>query len=242
MANILFDNPPVLTGNEQNQVQQLQRYLYTISQQLNEALRDISIEQLNTKDQETIRQLQEKTEKAETGRTGLKELIIKNAEITRTEEDEIRTQLTRNVTALSESFGEFRQNITADLVATALGIMQKYEALETIVNTANGGSEEFQTRISSYIFSGVLDPNTNPPTTGIAIGENVTNSDGTLNGANKKATFTANRITFYNNNVEIGYYEGNEFHISKGEVSDAMKIGNFIFKRFADGSMGLMKE
>ena len=242
MANVFFENPPVLSGTTEEQLRQMQSYLFTQSLKLNEALMNIGMDQLEKTGKETIQQLQERAEKSETGRHGLKELIIKNADISRTEEDEIRAQLARNVTALSEAFGEFQQTITADLLATATGIRQTYEALQLVVNTANGINEEYRTRMSSFIFSGVLDPEADPPVTGIAIGQNVTNSDGTLNDENKMATFTADRITFYNNNVAIGYYEGNTFHISKGEVDDSMKIANFIFKKFADGSMGLMKE
>ena len=32
------------------------------------------------------------------------------------------------------------------------------------------------------------------------------------------------------------------FHIARGEVVDSMKMGNFVFKVFAGGSMGLMVE
>lgn len=242
MANPFFANPPMLTGTPADQVKQIQQYLYDVSQKLNQALIDIDIGQLSKDGQERIQQLQEKAEQSETNRTGLKELIIKNADISRTEEDEIRAQLTRNVTALSESLGELRQTLTSDIALTAQGIRQDFDLLETIVTTANGLNEEFRTRFSSFIYSGVIDPNTNPPTSGIAIGENVTNSDGTLNDSNKMAVFTAKRITFYNNNVAIGYYDGNTFYISKGQVTDSMKMGNFVWKIFSDGSMGLMKE
>lgn len=241
MANTFFANPPMLTGTPADQVKQIQQYLYDVSQKLNKALVDIDIGQLSKDGQERIQRLQEKAEQSETNRTGLKELIIKNADISRTEEDEIRAQLTRNVTALTETLGELRQTLTSDIALTAQGIRQDYDLLESIVTTANGKNEEFRTRFSSFIYSGVIDPNTDPPTSGIAIGENVTNSDGTLNDSNKMAVFTAKRITFYNNNVPIGYYDGNTFHISKGEIDNTMIIGNFQFIKFADNSMGLMK-
>ena len=241
MANVFFANPPMLKGTPAEQLKQLQTYLYDVSQKLNQAVMDIGIEQLSKDGQERIQQLQEKAKQSEEKRTGLKELIIKNADISRTEEDEIRAQLVRNVTALSETMGELRQTLTSDIALTAQGIQQDYDLLESIVTTANGLNEEFRTRFSSFIYSGIIDPNTDPPTSGIAIGENVTNSDGTLNDSNKMAVFTAKRITFYNNNVAIGYYDGNTFHISKGEIDDVMIIGNFEFIRFANGSMGLMK-
>ena len=111
MANVFFENPPALSGTTEEQLRQMQSYLFTQSLKLNEALMNIGMDQLEKTGKETIQQLQERAEQSETGRHGLKELIIKNADISRTEEDEIRAQLARNVTALSEAFGEFQQTI-----------------------------------------------------------------------------------------------------------------------------------
>ena len=43
MAEVFFDNPPVLNGAEKEQILQLQRYLNAMSEKLNIALMDISI-------------------------------------------------------------------------------------------------------------------------------------------------------------------------------------------------------
>lgn len=242
MANVFFENPPVLKGTAEEQQKAMREYLYTLSQKLNEALLNIGMEQLGKDGQETIRQLKENAEQTEGNRKGLKELIIKNAEYSRTEEDEIRAQLQRNITALSEQLGQFNQSLTQDIALTATGIRQDFTLLEQIVSTANQTNEAFRTSMKSYIYSGVLDDSVYPPITGIAIGQDVTNEDGSLNDNGKMATFTAKRITFYNSNVEVGYYEGSVFHIARGEVTDSMKMGNFVFKVFADNSMGLMVE
>lgn len=240
MAEVFFDNPPISRGNAEEQLRAMQGYLGTLSQKLNEALNQISIEQLEPENRNAVRKAVENTEKTEDNRQKLKALIIKNADIVKTEMDEYRLQLNQNIQALSELFGTYQETISAEITATAQGIRQAYEALETIVSTANGKNEEYRTRMSSFIYSGVL--SNNPYTTGIAIGQNVTNADGSLNDNNKMATFTADRITFYLNNIELGYYEGSKFHIANGEVSDSMKMGNFIWKVFANGSMGLVKE
>ena len=239
MANVFFDNPPITKGTAEQQVNDVIRYLYTLSQKLNESMNSIGIEQLAPEEQTTLKQVKKNEEQAEDNRQKLKSLIIKNADIVRNEMQEIRTQLSENLEYISEQFGTYQESITADLAATAEGIMQAYEALETIVNTANGENEEYRTRMSSFIFSGIL--SNNPYTTGIAIGQNVTNADGTLNDENKMATFTADRITFYMNGTAVGWYEGNSFHISNGEVTKSMKMGNFAWKIFSDGSMGLVK-
>ena len=240
MANVFFDNPPVTKGTAEQQINDVLAYLHTLSQRLNESMNSISIEQLEPAGQTAIKQIKQNEATAEDNRQKLKSLIIKNAEIVKNEMEEIRVELSQNLEYISEQFGTYQESITAEIAATAQGIMQAYDALETIVSTANGENEEYRTRMQSYIFSGVL--SNNPYTTGIAIGQNVTNADGTLNDNNKMATFTSDRITFYMNGTAIGWYEGNSFHISNGEVTDGMKMGNFVWKVFADGSMGLIKQ
>ena len=240
MADVFFDNPPVTRGTAEEQLQALQAYMHMLSQKLNEAMNEISADQLEPESRTALKTAAKNAEVTEDNRQALKALIIKNAEIVKTEMDEYRAQLQQSIQAVSEMFGEYQEEISAEFTATAEGIRQTYNALETIVSTANNENKEYRTRMQSYIYSGIL--SNSPYKTGIAIGENVTNDDGTLNNNNKMATFTADRITFYLNNVELGYYEGNKFHIAKGEVSDSMKMGNFLWKVFSNGALGLMKE
>lgn len=239
MAEVFFDNPPAQGGTAEEQLKTLHGYLQTLSQKLNEALMNISLEQLAENGQTAIINAQKGAEAAEENRQGLKELIIKNAEISRTEEEEIRAQLSRNVEAISEAFGTYQESTTAEFQVTAQGIQQIYNSLQTVTSNVEGISD-YQTALRGYIYSGELQ--TSPRKVGIAIGQNVTNEDGTLNDANKVATFTSDRITFYLNGVEMGYYEGTGFHIPRGEVEDSMKMGNFVWKIFEGGAMGLMKE
>ena len=239
MADVFFDNPPLTKGTAEQQVEAVVNYLHTMSQKLNESMNNISVQQLTEEGQQAVKQTKKNEQLAEDNRQKLKALIIKNANIVKNAMEEIRAELHQDIEAVSEQFGTYQESISAELLATAQGIQQSYEALETIVNTANGVNEEYRTRMQSFIYSGIL--SNNPYTTGIAIGQNVTNADGTLNDQNKMATFTADRITFYMNGNEIGWYEGNSFHISNGEVTDSMKMGNFVWKVFSDGSMGLIK-
>ena len=93
MAETFFDAPPALAGSADAKLQQLYNHLGIMSNKLNEALMTISIEQLPEEVQRTVRAGSE-TEQAEAQDiVRLKSLIIKNAEIVRTEMDEIRTTL-----------------------------------------------------------------------------------------------------------------------------------------------------
>jgi hypothetical protein len=81
-------------------------------------------------------------------------------------------------------------------------------------------------------------------TYGIAIGENVTAYDSQgnpyLNHNAKSATFTMDRLSFWQGNVEIAYFSNGKFYITDGEIRNSLQIGNFVFKKMADNSMALM--
>ena len=237
MAEVHFENPPILNGTADDKVIQLYRHLFDLSNKLNEALMAVSIEQMEPETRSTIQRAAEAQEKASTDYTSLKSIIVKSAEIVRREMDEIRIQLESQYTAISEQFGEYQQTIESQIAATAEGVMQQYN-IEERIQTVEQDAAQFINSISAYIYSGILDSNN---TVGIAIGYNVTNPDGTLNQANKMATFTADRLSFWINQTEAAYFSNRVFHIAQGEVTDSMRMGSYIWKVMANGSMGLMK-
>ena len=44
MGNTFFDNPPVLSGKPEEQLVQLKNYLFTVSNKLNDAFMEVSIQ------------------------------------------------------------------------------------------------------------------------------------------------------------------------------------------------------
>ena len=238
MANtVFFDNPPVQSGSAEEQLRTLFRYLETISQKLNESLMMVSMEQANAEAQKAVTIAEETKQTAEVNRQDLKSLIIKTAQVVHTEMEEIRTHLQGQVTAISEDFGTFQQNLDTTIAATARGVLQEYN-IEERITSAEETTDAFIRRISQYVYTGLLDTGE----VGIAIGTNVTDSStGELIPDNKMATFTSGEISFYQNGTKVAYFGNNMFHIEKGEVLKSMKMGNFTWMIFDNGSMGLMK-
>jgi len=238
MANVFFDNPPMLTGKEDNQLQQVYRYLSAMSDKLNMALMDITIEQMAPQTRQTISSTQEKQAQ---DYTTLKSMIIKTAEVVRHEMDEISTHLEDNYQALSSQFGEYERNLGSTITATAEGILQEYQFQERITGLEDD-TESFQRRINQYIFSGLVDEINGKY--GIAIGENVTAYDEQgnpyLNTDRKTATFTMDELAFWHGTTKMAYFTDNVFHISQGEVTKSMKMGNHTWQIMTDGSMGLI--
>ena len=238
MAKTFFDNPPTIGGRTEEQLQALYSYLFAMSNKLNEALMDISIEQM-TPETQTVVQKAAGADKAQEAQINqLKEIIVKNAEIARLAMDEIRTELSSQYTAISEEFGTYQQTLESTISATAAGIMQEYH-IEDRIQAVEDDTATFMNNLNAYIFSGLLSDN--PATYGIAIGYNVTNEDGTLNNQNKSATFTADKLSFWLNGTEVAYFSNSVFHIASDEITDQLRMGGYIWKTLANGAMALMK-
>ena len=175
-------------------------------------------------------------------------MIIKTAKIVRTEMNEIRTQLTERVTAVSEEFGAMEREITNSIEANAEGIRQNIETIER-VQSAVSGVEGYVQRTSEYIFSGIIGQKTDSGgntvnVLGIAIGEGITTYDqqgnAVLNDAAKVATFTKDRLSFWQGGVEMAYFSDRKMYISSAEVTGSLTMGNYIWRIQPDHSMTLM--
>ena len=235
MAEVFFDNPPALAGDEKSQLQQVYRYLSEMSGKLNTALNSITIEQMEPDTQLRIRT--GAAEETQSQYNGLKSLIIKTAEIVHTEMDEISTTLEKNYTAISSQFGELDGKLTNDIKANAEGVSLAFEKYEE-VKAQGDASETFIEQFSKKIFLGVIDENAG--TVGIAIGENITAADGTLVQNNKMATFTMDELAFWHGEVKMAWFTDNVFHITNGEIEKTLKIGNHKWIVLTGGAIGLI--
>ena len=238
MAEVFFDSPPALAGKEEDQLRQIQRYLMAMSDKLNTALMDISIEQLAPEAKQTITVTQETGAK---NYDTLKSMIVKTAEIVRHEMDEITTHLQDNYEALSSQFGAYERNLDSTITATAEGILQEYQFQERITGLEED-TGSFERRINQYIFSGLVDEVNGKY--GIAIGENVTaydaNGNPYLNSERKTATFTMDELAFWHGETKMAYFSDNVFHIAQGEVTQSMKMGNHTWRVMTGGALGLI--
>jgi len=235
--NVFFDTPMNLTGTAEEQLRTLYGYLYTMSEKLNEAMNTITVDNMDQELQTKIREIpsaQDRTQEM----TALKSMIIKTANIVRNEMDEIRTILEGHYEALSDQFGTYEQNLTNEITATAEGILQSYQFDERI--TANDESiGAFRRRISQYIFTGLVDAVNGKY--GVAVGNNVTNADDTLNTDQMCATFTMDEMAFYINGTKVAWFGNETFYIDRGKIENSLQIGNHKWMAREDGGMVLVK-
>ena len=241
MADVFFDNPPVLVGPAEQQLRQLQMYLNTMSEKLNQAQQQLTTTQSAESSVQNIRMAGGGQAISNDEREKLKSLIIKNAEIVLNEMQEISTYLEGQYTAISEQMGTYTQNLDATITATAEGILQEY-GFEERIQSLQTDTEAFYRKINQYIFTGLVDEVNGRY--GIAIGEGVTSYDNegnpVLNSNAKTATFTMDRLSFWHGTTEIAYFADNIFHIAQGEVTHSMAMGNYLWKIMPDGSLALM--
>lgn len=248
MANTLFDTPPALTGDLQTQTDLLYRYLMQMSEQLNEAMNGLTLANFAPEEQKTLQaSTAGENIKADIDgtRTALRSLIIKTADIVRSEMQEISAELTSRYEGISEQFGQLNESVTTRFSATAEGISQNTTMIQTI-QEANSKLEAITRTFSERIFSGIIGYNsvTGLPIMGIAIGENVTQYDANgnpyINANAKIATFTKDRLSFWQGTTEMAYFSNQKLYITKAEILNEMVMGNYVWKIYTDGSLGLM--
>lgn len=246
MAN-LFDAPPAMAGDEKEQLQGLYRYLMQMSEQLNEAMNGMSIATFTPEAQAQIREVASSGAKKDidSTRNALRSLIIKTADIVRTEMDEISAELKTKVEAQSTKFGTLVETLEQKISANATGIAQNFSYYQELDGRTDG-FEGTVKRINSRIFSGIIayDQVTGDPITGIAIGEGVTAYDAEwnpiINTNARMATFTKNRLSFWQGDTEVAYFSDRRLHITSAEVSREMRFGFYVWEVQTDQSLGLM--
>lgn len=253
MPKPFFETPQTLTGTSQEQLQTLYSYLFRMSEQLNEALNSITIEQMTPETRKVVTSgSTAKQDNTNTYNT-LKSLIVKTATIVRHEMDEISTTLEDNYKAVSEQFGELNRNLEGTIQATAEGILQDYKYSEKIqgLEDASGNALAFIRQTNQYIFSGLIDEDNMKY--GIAIGENITavdddgnpvvdeNGNTVMNSANRMATFTMDRLSFYQSGIEVAYFSNNTLFIEKAQILNQLQIGeHHAWMVMANGSISLI--
>lgn len=237
MDNVFFETPPALQGDGQAQLRQLYGYLYSMSEKLNAAMNEVDVQAKKEIEQTATGQAKQQAE----GFTTLKSMIIKTAEIVRTEMQEISTQLHGETEAISADIGTLMQEMDATIRATAEGVLQDYHYSELVTDTQT--NTHYRTLTNQYIFTGKI--NDDPVQYGIAIGEGVTayDQDGNpyLNQNAKVATFTMDKLAFWQGTVQLAYFSSGKFYITNGEITNTLQIGNYVFKKMADDSMVIVK-
>ena len=225
MNGMNFAPPPGLKGNEKSQLVQIHSFLFRLTEQLNAALvqTDNAIQKAQTAVSASGKPADGSTE-AEYRE--LKSLIIKSADAVRAEMDVVETTLRSEYQAISDEWGTFQENIDRTIIDTAESTIESYNYQAQI-----DGLEQFQQTSQGYIRRGIIgfDDN-NLPIYGIAIGQELGNveveKDGTvyetIDMTRSMAIYTANKMAFYQNGVEVASFNQKTLTVTDIDVSDTV--------------------
>ena len=256
--------PNINGATEKEMLSQIRSYLYQFIPQLQWALNNMEASSSTSQAAQQI--IKEKvvtsTAAASPAATfnDIKSLIIKSADIVNAYYDEISSRLEGLYVAESD-FGTFVEKTEQSIEGTSTYVEQKFSNVQAIIydevaalngtldqkvgdlnsaiKGANDGIEALNATIieaNAHIRSGILYYSSGTPVYGLEIGQR--NLVGGEEVFNKYARFTADRLSFYDQNgTEAAYISDQKLYIHNMEVTSSYKIGGFVDTVTADGGI-----
>ena len=213
--------PRQITGSGQEQLRQIQSYLFRLSQELELALGTVDKQLLTLRDtaaqtERTVRAVSE-SQNPKAQFSSLKALIIKSADIVNAYYEEISRKLSGEYVAQSD-YGTFRQETRQEIRENSQEITRAFSNMQVIEDTLaelNGAV----TQVNAWIKTGKLgEDQDSVPIYGVEIGQQ-TEKDGIV-AFQKFARLLADRLSFFDRNgLEVSYIGEESMHITRAEVS-----------------------
>lgn len=220
--------PNITATDTAGRLNQLQRYLYALVEQLNWEMGTAS--SLPATQSVTV----PKAAPEETF-SAIKSLIIKSADIIEAYSDKITQTLEGKYVAQSQ-FGTFTEETNQVLEQTATNVEQLFSNLQRMESSL-GGIESTLIGVNAYLRSGLLYyDESGVPIYGLEVGQQTQVDGETV--FNKYARFTAGKLSFYDaNDNEVAYISDYKLHITNVEVGGTLRQGHFQDSTQADGSI-----
>lgn len=235
--------PKITATSEAGKIQQIQSYLYQLSDQLRFALNAIensasSGGNIYSSQNGNSNANADNGKKAESTFNEIKALIIKSADIVDAYSEEIKKKLSGEYVAQSE-FGEYKQTTNATISANSKDMTTYYTDLQEIISKVDDIEDSLHTT-TAYIRSGKLyDGDDGFPVYGIEVGQtNIVGEGEEAQEVFQKFTrFTSDRLSFYDNNgTEVAYISDYKLYITHAEISGTLKTGRFLHD-YTDGDV-----
>lgn len=248
--------PPSLKGDERAQLEQMYRYLYKMSEQLNTALAVTDKEYqivVQTKSGSAPGSESPITPQLDAQYRELRSLIIKTADIVNQQMDKTIKQLNGKFEAISSEWGTFEQNIERKIVETAEATIDSFdysEKIHGIEKTVLNGVTSYAIESLGYIKRGIIGfDDENFPIYGIAVGtelkEKTVEKDGKtyqqIDTTKRIATYTSDAITFWRNDVAIARFSGDELYVTRAEITQQIRLGDWFFNVSESGGLNISK-
>ena len=229
--------PNINSATEQGQLSQMRSYLYQLVEQLNWALNTVQDGAVQTVVQPMTAPTASGTSAAEQEAqdtfNSIKSLIIKSADIVNAYYETMRLRMDGEYVAESD-FGVYRRTTAAELSATIDSVNQLYTDLQSVEETADGAYDSVRA-VTANIKTGLLYTNeSGVPVYGLEVGQR--NVENGVESFRKYARFTANRLSFYDqNDTEVAYISDYKLFITQAQITGSITLGRYV----ADMSDGL---
>lgn len=241
MTGIEIRPPQLTAGSEREQLQQMQRYLTALSQQLQFAFDAIEggTVAVSTATGGAVAHVSEQ-EKRETFNQ-LKALIIKSAQVTQVLEERVGKRLKGKYVAASQ-FGTYCQETSQTIEANSRELRQTFQSVEQL-ESAVAGLDSAVREVSASIRTGEIADGVY----GVEIGQQ--EGEGGVIRFRRYARLTAEKLSFYDNNeIEVAYISNRRLYVTAAEVSEMtagslsaphVQMGDYTWQVGQDGHLSL---
>lgn len=221
--------PPQPTGTVREQLLRQYSYLFQMAQQLNLALEQL--EQGTAQPQQVIPRAAQQPQEQQY-RT-LKSMVIQTAQQVRQEMDRLAARLEGEYVAASD-FGTYVERLNNYIEANPAAITQYYSfssALQADIDAVSADFDDYRADTQGYIRTGIVYYDGAVPVYGVAVGQNLTATevDGQpmVDQNNFRATFTARKLSFWQDTTEVAYVSDNQLYITNITVLQQLTVGKW---------------
>ena len=228
-----FPMPPSPNGSLAEQVLQQYAYLFQMAQLLNVALGALEDGSAVTSVGGVSGNSGGTTEVKKQYDT-LKSLIVKTADKIEKTKTQLTAQLEEEYVAQSD-FGTYLQELNARLEAEPEALTQYYRFasdLQANVGAVEAAFSRYKVNTEGYIRTGIVYNDGELPVYGVAVGQNLTcrevDGEQVVEPNNFRATFTATKLSFWQDNTEVAYVSNNKLYITNIMVLSGLSIGDWL--------------
>ena len=234
---VQIKTPNITAGNDRERLMQIQSYLYQMAQQLQWAFDTIQVSGGGggqSVAQQTKTTYVSTPQDPNTTFAGIKDLIIKSADIVDAYYTEISKRL-EGVYVAQSDFGTYTEETALEIRETNTSVNQLYTNIRTLSDSLD---ELYNSTVSAnaYLKSGLLgEKEDGTPVYGLEIGQ--TNSVDGATVFDKFARFVADRLSFFDSNdVEVAYISDYKLYITNAEISGSLWLSGK-FKIYYNGGL-----
>lgn len=217
--------PNITAPTPEGQLEQIKSYLYQMTRQLSWAFESMESESGGSAPNGTVSASSNASAAAQAEFNDIKSLIIKSADIANAYYDQFKYRMDGRYVSQS-TFGTYQQDVSAEIDANATAITQLFTNLQTLSSHLDE-VEDAAIAASAYLKSGLLGyGDDGAPIYGLEIGQrNTVQGEETFD---RFARFTANKLSFYDNNdVEVAYISDYKLHITSANITGTLVLGGY---------------